>query len=82
MNLLSPTTLAYIRGLSPQAAAHFEAAGDMTPPPVPRRTTRPAPRQVIDNRLLLAIILATQNGRSGPAGDEDVIEGEWTDVTD
>ena len=80
MNLLSPAALAYVASILPMGAAYLAAAGDMTPPPVPRRTTRPAPRQVIDNRLLLAVILATQNGRSGPAGDEDVIEGEWTEL--
>ena len=80
MNLLSPAALAYVASILPMGAAYLAAAGDMTPPPVPRRTTRPAPRQVIDNRLLLAVILATQNGRSGPAGDEDVIEGEWEEV--
>ena len=79
MNLLSRATIAYIRAHAPQAAAHLEAAGDMTPR---HRTSRAPRRAVIDNRALLAIILATQNGRSGPAGDEDVIEGEWTDVTD
>ena len=76
-NLLSPAALAYVASILPMGAAYLEAAGDMTPPPVPRRTTRPAPRQVIDNRLLLAFILATQNGRSGPAGDEDVVDGEF-----
>ena len=77
MNLLSPAALAYVASILPMGAAYLAAAGDMTPPPVPRRTTRPAPRQVIDNRLLLAVILATQNGRSGPAGDEDVVDGEF-----
>ena len=77
MNLLSRSTLAYIRALSPQAAAHLEAAGDMTPR---HRTSRAPRRAVIDNRALLAIILATQNGRSEPAGDE-VIDGEY-DVLD
>ena len=72
MTLLSPTTLAYIRGLSPQAAAHLQDAADMTPPP---RRTRRAPRQVIDNRRQLAVIM--QNGRIEPAGDEEVIEGEF-----
>ena len=76
-NLLSPATLDMIRAFDPIGAAYLEAAGDMTPPPVPRRTTRPAPRQVIDDRTLLAFILATQNGRSGPAGDEDVVDGEF-----
>ena len=76
-NLLSPAALAYVASILPMGAAYLAAAGDMTPPPVPRRTTRPAPRQVIDNRLLLAVILATQNGRSGPAGDEDVVDGEF-----
>jgi len=71
-NLLSRATLAYIRGLSPQAAAHLEAAGDMTPAP-----TRHAPRRaVIDNRRQLIVM---QNGRSEPAGEE-VIEGEWTEL--
>ena len=79
-NLLSPAALAYVASILPMGAAYLAAAGDMTPPPVPRRTTRSAPRQVIDNRLLLAFILATQNGRSGPAGDEDVIEEEWTEL--
>lgn len=77
MNLLSPAALAYVASILPMGAAYLEAAGDLTPPPVPRRTTRPAPRQVIDNRLLLAFILATQDGRSGPAGDEDVVDGEF-----
>ena len=71
-NLLSPAALAYVASILPMGAAYLEAAGDMTPPP--------APRAVIDNRALLAIILATQNGRSEPAGDEDVIEGEWEEV--
>ena len=73
-NLLSPAALAYVASILPMGAAYLAAAGDMTPPPVPRRTTRPAPRQVIDNRLLLVIM---QNGRSGPAGDEDVVDGEF-----
>ena len=77
MNLLSPAALSYVASILPMGAAYLEAAGDLTPPPVPRRTTRPAPRQVIDDRLLLAVILATQNGRSGPAGDEDVVDGEF-----
>ena len=77
MNLLSPAALAYVASILPMGAAYLEAAGDLTPPPVPRRTTRPAPRQVIDNRVLLAFILATQDGRSGPAGDEDVVDGEF-----
>ena len=71
-NLLSPAALAYVASILPMGAAYLAAAGDMTPPPVPRA--------VIDNRALLAIILATQNGRSEPAGDEDVIEGEWEEV--
>lgn len=75
MNLLSPAALAYVASILPMGAAYLEAAGDLTPPPVPRRTTRPAPRQVIDNRLLLVIM---QNGRNEPAGD--VIEGEWEEV--
>ena len=69
MNLLSPAALAYVASILPMGAAYLEAAGDMTPPP--------APRAVIDNRLLLAFIAATQNGRSGPAGDEDVVDGEF-----
>ena len=76
-NLLSPAALAYVASILPMGAAYLAAAGDMTPPPVPRRTPRPAPRQVIDDRTLLAFILATQNGRSGPAGDEDVVDGEF-----
>ena len=76
-NLLSPAALAYVASILPMGAAYLAAAGDMTPPPVPRRTTRPAPRQVIDNRLLLAVILATQEGRGKPAGDEDVVDGEF-----
>lgn len=73
MNLLSRSTLAYIRALSPQAAAHLEAAGDLTP-----RPTRRAPRRaVIDNRTALVVIM--QNGRNEPAGDE-VIEGEWEEL--
>ena len=77
MNLLSPAALAYVASILPMGAAYLAAAGDMTPPPAPRRTARPAPRAVIDNRALLAIILATQDGRSGPAGDEDVVDGEF-----
>ncbi len=69
MNLLSPAALAYVASILPMGAAYLAAAGDMTPPPVPRA--------VIDNRALLAIILATQDGRSGPAGDEDVVDGEF-----
>ena len=76
-NLLSPATLSYLRAIDPISARALQAAGDLTPP---RRLVRHAPRRVIDNRLLLAVILATQNGRSGPAGDEDVIEGEWTEL--
>ena len=74
MNLLSPAALAYVASILPMGAAYLEAAGDMTPPPVPRRTTRRAPRQVIDNRLLLVIM---QNGRIEPAGDENVVDGEF-----
>jgi len=38
---------------------------------------RHAPRQVIDNRRQLVIM---RNGRNEPAGDEEVIEGEWEEV--
>ena len=69
MNLLSPATLAYIRGLSPQA-------GRLSPP---RPVTRYAPRVVVDNRQALIVIMRELYGRGEPAGDEDVIEGEWTE---
>ena len=72
MNLLSPAALAYVASILPMGAAYLEAAGDLTPPP--------APRAVIDNRALLAIILATQNGRSEPAGDDEVVDVEWTEL--
>jgi len=72
-NLLSRSTLAYIRALSPNAAAHLQAAADMTPAP-----TRHAPRRaVIDNRRQLIVM---QNGRNEPAGHEDVIEGEYEEL--
>jgi len=72
MNLLSRSTLAYIRAISPQAAAHLQAAGDTTPAP-----TRHAPRRaVIDNRRQLVIM---RNDRNEPAGDE-VVDGEWVEV--
>jgi len=72
MNLLSAATLAYIRAISPQAAAHLQAAGDTTPAP-----TRHAPRRaVIDNRRQLIVM---QNGRIEPAGEE-VVDGEWEEV--
>lgn len=45
----------------------------MTPAP-----TRHAPRRaVIDNRRQLIVM---QNGRNEPAGDEDVIEGEYEEL--
>ena len=72
-NILSRATLDYLRAHAPQAAAHLEAAGDLTP----RRARRAPRRAVIDNRRQLAVIM--QNGRSEPAGDE-VIEGEWTEL--
>lgn len=74
-NLLSPATLSYLRAHAPQAAAHLEAAGDLTPP---RRHERHAPRRaVIDNRRLLVIM---QNGRIEPAGEDEVIDGEYEEL--
>jgi len=73
MNLLSPTTLAAIRAMLPQAADALQAAGDLTPP---ARQTSHAPRTVIDNRRQLVIM---RNGRNEPTGDE-VIEGEYEEL--
>lgn len=77
-NILSPAALAHLYAIDPISARALEAAGDLTP----RRPHR-APRKVIDNRALLAIIMRDVYGRPDePAGEEeeDVIEGEWTDV--
>jgi len=73
-NLLSPATLSYLRAIAPISARALQAAGDLTPP---RRLVRHAPRQVIDNRRQLVIM---RNDRNEPAGDEEVIEGEWEEV--
>lgn len=73
MNLLSPATLAAIRAMLPQAADALQAAGDLTTPP-----TRHAPRRaVIDNRRQLVIM---RNGRNEPAGEDEVIEGEYEEL--
>jgi len=69
MNLLSPAALAYLRAHDPQA-------GRLSPP---RQLTRYAPRVVVDNRQALVVIMRELYGRGEPAGDEDVIEGEWTE---
>ena len=44
--------------------------------------TRYAPRVVVDNRQALIVIMRELYGRGEPAGDEDIEDGEWTDVTD
>ena len=76
MNLLSRSTLAYIRAHDATTAAHLEAAGATTPAP-----TRHAPRRaVIDNRPALVVIWREWYGRSEPAGDEDIEDGEWTEL--
>ncbi len=74
MNLLSPATLAYLRRIDPRAAAALGRAGRTDPP---RQLTRYAPRVVVDNRQALVVIMRELYGRGEPAGDEDVIEGEY-----
>lgn len=58
MNLLSRATLAYIRALSPQAAAHLEAAGDMTPP---RATRHDGPSSITGGSWRLSCEIAGMN---------------------